>query len=172
MYSLIFDATTLIHLAKADLHVHLKDLDHELLLPLSIYDEVVLEGKRNGHPDALKIESLVLSGTLNVEEVLEGQVHSLLKANTSLSGADLDVMELARLKDGIAIMDETYGRMVCDVEKIRHKGTIWIIRQFLFARSISKEEAREGLDRLIDEGWYCSTRFYSKAIRSFEGTFE
>ncbi len=80
-------------------------------------------------------------------------------------------MELASLRDGTAIMDERYGRMVCDVEKIKHKGTVWILRQFLFAGSITREEAREGLDRLIEGGWYCSTRFYSKAIRSFEEGF-
>jgi len=81
---------------------------------------------------------------------------------------EMDVLELAFSENGIAIMDESYGRAVCKVEKIKHRGTKWLLRQLVSSGFISKEEARESLDRLIVEGWYCSTTLYSKASRIFQ----
>lgn len=168
MSILIFDATTLIHLGKADLLDHLKDLDHELLVPYSIYEEVVLFGKQKGRLDALKVEELVISGTLRIVEVRSGEIHERLSENRSLSMEDMDVLELAFSENGIAIMDESYGRAVCEVEKIKHRGTIWILRQMILSGSVSKEEAKEYLDRLIEGGWYCSISLYSKALMIFK----
>ena len=71
--------------------------------------------------------------------------------------------------DGISIMDERYGRAVCNIEKVKHKGTIWVLRQLMINGSISRDEARDHLDRLIENGWYCSTGFYSKVMRIFQG---
>jgi predicted nucleic acid-binding protein len=169
MSILVFDATTLIHLGKIDLLVHFKDLDHELLLPLSIYEEVVLKGKQKGVLDAMRTEELVSSGIIKIIDVKKGEMHERLSGNGSLSRSDLDVLELAHSRSGIAIMDESYGRAVCDIENIKHKGTIWVLGQFLISGYITKEEAREDLDRLIEEGWHCSTQFYSKALGMING---
>ncbi|MBN1539603.1 MAG: DUF3368 domain-containing protein [Candidatus Thermoplasmatota archaeon] len=169
MPDLVFDATTLIHIGRAGLLDNLKDLDDDLLIPYSIYEEVVLLGKQKGRLDALRTQELVRIGIMKVVEVERGEMHSILSENRSLSNGDIDVIELAHLRKGIAIMDESYGQAVCDIEKVQHRGTIWILRQMVMSGSISRQEAKEYLDRLIEEGWYCSTTLYSKALRIFQG---
>ncbi|MFO8050773.1 MAG: hypothetical protein R6V01_03645 [Thermoplasmatota archaeon] len=169
MSILVFDATTLIHLGKLDLLKLFKDLDHELLLPMRIYEEIVLKGKQKGLLDAIKVEKAISDGIIKVLDVKEGEIHERLSSNNSLSKGDLDVIELACSRDGITIIDESYGRAVCSIEKVRNKGSIWVLNQLIISRSITKEEAIFYLDKMIENGWYCSTVLYSKAIKHFEG---
>lgn len=166
--SLIFDSTPLIYLGKANLMKHLEGFENELLIPSSIFDEVVVKGKIRGIPDARRIDDTVSKNIIKIIEVDEGEVHSRLAENRALSRADLDVIQLARERNGIAIMDESYGRSVCDVEGIHHRGSLWLISRMIHSKLITKEEARESLDLMIEEGWFCSTKLYSKAIRMFD----
>ena len=167
MSILIFDSTPLIYLGKAELLVHLKDLEHEMLIPMSIHEDVVIRGKQKGALDALRIEEVVRDGILKVQDVEQGEMHSGLAGNESLSRSDPDVIELAFSKGGIALIDESHGRAVCEIENIKHRGSPWISRELLLEGVITKKDARASLDRMVDGGWFCSTRLYSRALDLF-----
>ncbi len=166
---LIIDSTPLIHLGKADILEKISELEYNVIVPLSVFEEVVNNGKRRGLADALKIERIIRSEPFEVVDVKKGEIHDLFKENRSLSDADKDVLEAARRDNGIAILDESYGRSICEVEGIKHKGSLWILKELIIHRAITPEQARNALDMMIEGGWYCSTVLYSRALRMIDG---
>ncbi len=162
---LFFDATTLIYLAKVNKLYLLERIDKELIIPRNVFEEVVVKGKDRGKPDALVIERLVDEGFFKIENAGGSELYNKLKDNENLSQADVEVLVLARERDGTAIMDEDYARRIAEAEGIQCRGTIHLIFSLLKEGMISKEDARETVDRMIENGWYCSTDLYAKILR-------
>ncbi len=164
--TLIFDATPLIYLAKVNrLHL-IENIGLERIIPKSVYEEVVIKGKELGKPDASIVEKLVEKGIFKIEKA-STKLQELEK-NKNLSKADVDVLSLAKLKNGIAILDDEYVRKVAEIENIENKGTLYVIFSLLKNNVITKTEARETVDAIIERGWYCSTDLYAKILRRIE----
>lgn len=165
--TLFFDATPLIYLAKTG-KLHLLEMVDteliELIIPRSVFEEVVIKGKELGKPDALIIERLVDEGVFQIEDADKSDFYNKLKENENLSQADVEVLALAS-RGGTAIMDEDYARKIAEAEDIRCRGTIHLIFLLLKRGVITKEDTRETVDRMIENGWYCSTDLYAKILR-------
>jgi predicted nucleic acid-binding protein len=165
---LVFDATPLIYLAKIEkLHL-LEKVDAERIIPASVFEEVVVKGKKLGKPDAAVIEKLIEQGVFKVEDVEKTGLYEKLKENKNLSKADIDTLTLAHLKSGMAIVDEDYVRRVAEVEGIECRGTIYLVFSLLKGGVISKFEARKIVDDMVENGWYCSTNLYAKILKRIE----
>ncbi len=61
-----------------------------------------------------------------------------------------------------------YARMVTEVEDIKCGGTIYLIFSLLEGGVITKREAREIVDGIIEKGWFCSTYLYARILRRLE----
>jgi len=165
---LVFDATPLIYLAKVEkLHL-LGNIDRKKVIPRAVFEEVVTKGKEYGKVDALMVERLVEQGVFQVVEVEETDFYKKLTDNERLSKADVEVLALAKDKDGIAVIDEDYARKVANVEGIKSGGTIYLISLLLKEGVITKREAREIIDGIIEKGWFCSTDLYVKILTRLE----
>lgn len=165
---LVFDATPLIYLAKVEkLHL-LRDISKKRVIPRAVFEEVVVKGKEAGKVDALIVERLIERGVFQVVEVEETDIYKKLKENRNLSKADVEVLALAKIKDGIAVVDEDYARGVADVEDINCGGTVYLILSLLREDVITKREARKIIDDIIEKGWFCSTDLYAKILRKLE----
>lgn len=163
--TLVFDATPLIYLAKVNkLHL-LEKIDAELIIPHSVFEEVVVKGRELGKPDASIIERLINEGIFKIEETGESGFYNKLKENENLSHADIEVLFLARERNCTAIMDEDYARRIAEAEGIHCRGTIYLIFSLLKRDVIGKEDTRETVDKMIESGWYCSTDLYAKILR-------
>ncbi len=161
---LVFDATPLIYLAKAEVLNLLSELDEEKIIPQSVYDEVVEEGKKKGFPDARKIEKLIDDEVFEVVTSHRGELYDKLVDNSFISKADIDVLEIANQDDGIALMDEDYSRSIAEVEGIECRGSVYLVFRLVRQGFIDKDEAVKTIDKMIEEGWYCSTELYSHII--------
>ena len=107
---LVFDATPLIYLAKIEkLHL-LRNIGKKGVIPRDVFEEVVVKGKEAGKVDALMIERLIEQGVFRVVEVEETNVYKKLIENRNLSKADAEVLAIAKIEDGIAVVDEDYAR--------------------------------------------------------------
>ena len=58
-----------------------------------------------------------------------------------------------------------YARRVAEVEDIKCGGTIYLIFSLIKEGVITKREAREIIDGIIEKGWFCSTDLYAKILR-------
>ena len=161
---LVFDATPLIYLAKAEVLHLLSELDEEKVISESVYDEVVEEGKKKGFPDARKIEKLIDDEVFKVVTSDRDRLFDKLVDNSFISKADIDVLEIADENDGIALMDEDYSRSIAEVEGIECRGSVYLVFRLVRQGMIDKDQAVKTIDKMIEEGWYCSTELYSNMM--------
>lgn len=164
----VFDATPLICLATVDALELVDALDDECCLPERIFDEVVTTGLEAGHTDARRVERAIERGHFAVRSDPETALVERLQQNDSLSGADVAVLGLAAKTDGIAVMDEQYGRDVADVEDIQTRGTAYVVLTAQKQGRLDEAEATAVIDDLLDAGWYCAPDLYAKIRAKIE----
>ena len=157
---LVFDATPLIYLAKAEKLEKVEKLEQQRLIPERIYREVVEEAE--GEPDAERIQKAVENDIL---EIASTEVDEEMK---SLSQADLEVLKIAEREEAVALMDEEYGRNLAAARDIETRGTAFIILRMQKKGLISEKEAKQTVDSMIDSGWYCSTDLYKEIMNKIE----
>ena len=164
----VFDATALIYLAKVDRLTLVQHFEESCVIPERVYAEVVEDGLEEGYPDARRIERSVDAEMFDVISVEVTPMLSRLKTNDSLSDADAAVLACADAHDGVAVMDETYGRDVASAEGITTRGTAYLILKLTKEGAIGADEARTVIDAMIDNGWYCAPDVYSRIIQKLE----
>lgn len=164
----VFDATPLIYLANVDGLALVKHLDASCVIPERVYEEVVETGLEQGHPDARRIERSVDADRFDIKSVETTVLLSRLQDNRNLSDADVAVLACADAHDGVAVMDETYGRDVAAAEGITTRGTAYLVLKLASEGTLSVDDARAVIDSMIDEGWYCAPDVYAKIVQKLD----
>ncbi|WP_255198924.1 DUF3368 domain-containing protein [Halorarius litoreus] len=164
----VFDATPLIYLAKVDRLALVQHLEASCVLPERVYEEVVETGLEQGYPDARRIERSVDADRFDILSVETTALLTRLQDNSNLSDADVAVLACADTHDGVAVMDETYGRDVAAAEGITTRGTAYLVLKLASEGTLSVDDARTVIDAMIDEGWYCAPDVYAKIIQKLE----
>ena len=164
----VFDATPLIYLAKVDRLALVQHLEASCVLPERVYEEVVETGLEQGSPDARRIERSVDADRFAILSVETTALLTRLQDNSNLSDADVAVLACADAHDGVAMMDETYGRDVAAAEGITTRGTAYLVLKLASEGTLSVDDARTVIDAMIDEGWYCAPDVYAKIIQKLE----
>jgi len=164
----VFDATPLIYLAKVDRLALVQQLDVSCVIPERVYEEVVETGLEQGYSDARRIERSVDADRF---AIVSGETTALLtrlQDNSNLSDADVAVLACADTHDGVAVMDETYGRDVAAAEGITTRGTAYLVLKLASEGTLSVDDARTVIDAMIDQGWYCAPDVYAKIIQKLD----
>ena len=164
----VFDATPLIYLAKVDRLALVQHLEASCVLPERVYEEVVETGLEQGYPDARRIERSVDADRFDIVSVETTPLLSRLQDNSNLSDADVAVLACADAHDGVAVLDETYGRDVAAAEGITTRETAYLVLKLASEGALSVDDARTVIDAMIDEGWYCAPDVYAKIIQQLE----
>jgi predicted nucleic acid-binding protein len=164
----VFDATPLIYLAKVDRLALVQHLEASCVLPERVYEEVVETGLEQGSPDARRIERSVDADRFAILSVETTALLTRLQDNSNLSDADVAVLACADAHDGVAVLDETYGRDVAAAEGITTRGTAYLVLKLASEGTLSVDDARTVIDAMIDEGWYCAPDVYAKIIQKLE----
>lgn len=164
----VFDATPLIYLAKADQLDVLSHLEGPRLIPEQVYTEVVTTGLEHGYPDARRIERGVENQLFDMTAVEKTPFVRRVQQNPNLSAADVAVLALARQRAATAVMDERYGRDVAETENIQTRGTAYLFLYCVKHGAVTADTARETLDAMIEEGWFCAPNLYAKLIQKLE----
>lgn len=160
----IFDSTTLIYFAKIKILNKVGNLNAAKIIPESVYNEVVLQGKQKGEEDALLVEKLINSGIFKVNKAQDKTFLSYLLNIPSLSEADAETLTLAKELNGIAILDETSSRNIAEIENIDYHGSVYLLFLLYRQKLIEKQEIKAYVDQMIRLGWRCSTEFYAAIL--------
>ena len=164
----VFDATPLIYLAKVDRLALVQQRDASCVIPERVYEEVVETGREQCYPDTRRIERSVDADRSDIVSVATSALLTRLQDNSNLSDADVAVLACADAHDGVAVMDETYGRDVAAAEGITTRGTAYLVLKLASEGTISVDDARTVIDAMIDEGWYCAPDVYAKIIQKLD----
>lgn len=166
--TLVFDATPLIYLGKADRLDVVADIDRRLVVPDRVCREVVDEGLEREYTDAKRVDARIQDDTFERRTFEANSRFDRLVRNTRLSQADVAVLLLADELGGTAVMDEGYGRTIAETEGIDTRGTAYLVLSRVKAGELAPEEGRKVIDAMVEAGWHCSTDLYAKLLRKLD----
>ena len=119
----------LIHLAKVGLIDFLLRLFDKILIPESVYDEVVIKGKEKGHSDALIIEQAILDNKIEVKKVELGNEENI---SSKLHPGELKAIKLTfNSKTKLILLDDEEARFFARSLNLKVKGTLGILIDFV-----------------------------------------
>ena len=144
----IFDSTPLIYLCKVSLSWIFCELD-EKLIPKTVFEEVVVKGKKRGDIDAFAVEELIKKEFLHVLDVKK----KIKGIDKELHKGEIEVLSLAKDKSGIAIIDEGIAREIGEIFGIEVHGTFYLIFLLVKIGKLDKKEAKSKINDMIREGW-------------------
>jgi predicted nucleic acid-binding protein len=147
----VFDSTPLIYLSKASLSWIFEELRGEKLIPEGVYQQVVTRGEEIGEADALIVEELIEKGTFSVNKVEIRKTFQKIKEE--LHEGEIEVLQLAKEKEGIAIIDEGIAREIGEIFNIHCHGSFYLIFLMVKKGKLSRKEAKGKVDEMIKKGW-------------------
>ncbi len=169
--ALVFDATPIIYLCRVGLSGKLRELSpsFRLMTTTEVYQEVYAKGMERSAIEATALKELFDNGLIEVES--RRKRLKLPKGLTHESGihpGEMSVLSLALREHAAAIVDDRRARQVARALGVRLSGTPGVIIELVKRRIISKGDARGALERMVDEGWYCSAKLFSALLRTIE----
>ncbi len=158
----------MIYLNKVGLNWVFEQLEGEKIIPTQVYEQVITQGKSRGDADALVSEELVKKGVIKVVTIKNGFKEMLMSLKEELHEGELDVLALAKAKEGIAILDESIAREVGNVFKIEVHGALFLIFLMVKKGKMRKEEARDKVDSMIRKGFRLGHEEYQEFLKMLE----
>jgi predicted nucleic acid-binding protein len=144
---LVFDASTLILLAKSELlDIFLEDYEGTPLIP----GAVAAESTGSSRPDALLIRQRIAEGRLKVEEVQEAKVFGRLGLDFRLGAGEAAALALALDKGESAIVatDDRSAIRACKVLRLRFVTSLGILSRAVERGLLTRDAGIRYLERL------------------------
>lgn len=160
--TVVADATVLIFLGKLRRLVWLRAMYDRVLIPPTVYTEVVEQGKKLGAEDAVLVEEAIDDGWIDVREV--DSMEKIEKYDLEAGETEVLSLAVAEAYD-VVLVDEESAREVARLHDLRPKGTLSFLFVAVRDGRITFEEFIELLERLLAEGFYLDESIYLKAIR-------
>jgi predicted nucleic acid-binding protein len=162
----VFDATPLIHLAKAGLSPLIVALEGEQYTVPAVFDEVVRKGIEMDYPDAASTASLVDEGILRVNAPPMKKADAIARFHKDVHTGEAEVIALAKEMSAIAVIDDRVARTVAKIEGVRVEGSYGVILRAAARGSLSREEGEDALGGLVASGWRCDAELYAALLKS------
>lgn len=158
----VADATVFVFLGKLDKLDRLRERYGTVLIPETVYDEVVVAGKEMGARDATLVESAIESGWIVVEDVAVDPAVERFDLERGESAA----LSLALERDrDVLLADEEAVREVARLLDLQPRGTLSVLFEELRDGEATFDEFVDALEELVDVGFYLDEAVYLEAIR-------
>jgi len=147
----------LIHLTLAGLLDFVFELYDLILIPPSVYDEIIVKGKKQGHSDAFVLEHAIINEKIKVE--------AIKKSNTEITSSKLHEGEINTIilslqsNVKIILLDDEEARIFARNLGIKVSGTLGILIELFKRNLFGLPEALQYLKK-INEVMYLSSDLY------------
>lgn len=158
---IVCNSTVLIFLSKIDRLYLLKELFKTVLIPGAVKKEVVDEGKKRDHIDAIEIEKAISNGWIKIENV---KIEPII-GNIGIDRGEAEAISLAYRKKSEILLDQTHARDAAKLLKIKPKGTVYVLLLALKKGLINYDNYLLCLLDLVEFGFRMSEEVYIEAIR-------
>ncbi len=128
---------------------------------------MVAKGTEKQIEEANELRNAFESHMIEVVTHIDEDVVKKLR-NSGIHYGEAMVISLSIKLNGTAIMDDRRGRHVAKMLHVGVSGTPHVIIELVKERVLTKREARQAVDRIVREGWYCSARSYAEIINAIE----
>jgi len=160
--AVVADSTVLIFLGKLRRLDWLRAAYEPVLIPTSVYEEVVVNGKDLGARDAVLVENAIDDGWIEVHEI--DPRAAIQKYDLEAGETEVLSLALAREHDEV-LVDEESVRDVARLHGLRPRGTLYFLFRAVRDGEITFDEFLELLETLLDVGFYLDEAIYLEAIR-------
>lgn len=158
---LVLDATPLIYLVRTGYYRFFPYLDVELFTTNEVLKELKLEDP--GYVENEIIKKLLDEGVIQAMD--SGRKIRPIKG---VHNGELSVISLAMEKEAIAVMDDKPARFYSKSLGLDTVYSTFFIFMGIKKRLISKKNARDYVDMMIEEGWRCDVESYKNLIKVIE----
>ncbi|ADC65224.1 conserved hypothetical protein [Ferroglobus placidus DSM 10642] len=158
----VFNSMPLIYLSKVSLSWIFEELEGEKLIPETVYYEVVVKGKEKGDVDTFIVDELIQKGVFKVIKV---EPINWLRRIEELHKGEMEVLSLAKERDGIALTDDSIAREVGEALGVKVHGTLYLIFSLMKRGRIDKRTVVEKVNEMIKRGFRLSPEVYSEFLR-------
>lgn len=140
-------------------------------MPPEVKTETIDRGKTKGYPDAIAIEQALNEGWL-ITDVLTDEDIKKSEVIAQITGIDIGEAQtiiLAKQKNEKPVLiDQANARQAARQLGLTPRGTIYIILTATRRKLITKEEAKQTLERLIEVNFYMSAKIYREVLKTIE----
>lgn len=169
---LVLNASPIIYLCKAGIAGKLRGLkpSFRLLTSDEVYEEVYVKGVEKGVSEAGAVRELFDEGIIEVESAPKGGSKKVkeLSKSAGIHPGEASVISHALALNATAIIDDKRARQVARVLGVRLSGTPGLIIELVRQGIVSKGDAKRALEKMVDEGWYCSAKLFSSVIKTID----
>lgn len=167
----VSNATPLIYLARLNKLQLLKQIFTQIQIPPEVKNETVNRRKEKAYPDAYVIEEAINDGWL-IPEPLTPKNNEKSEALAHMMGIDIGEAQaiiLAKQKNEKTILiDQSNARAVARKLELNPRGTIFVILTALRKKLITKNAAKQMLDKLVEANFYISVNIYRDTLKTIE----
>ena len=158
---IVSNSTVLIYLAKIGKLKLLKRLFKKILIPVEVFNEVVVKGKEEHYFDALIVEKSVEKGWIEVKDIT---VNEELES-FGIDAGEAQAISLARSVGVPILLDQTHARLAARALGLKTRGTIFVLAAALRKKFLTYEEYLELLEALVKVGFRMSDEVYLEAVK-------
>lgn len=152
---IISNTSPIIHLAKAGKLDLLKKLFDKVLIPVSVYNEIMRYPKNT---ETIIIEKAVSEGWLEVRKVI---LKEPLKNFSTVAKAELEVIGLAIEEKKIAILDDKNAVRIANLFNIEVHGTLFILIRAFRKKLLKKQDIINTVNQMMQNEFYLSSDVYA-----------
>ncbi len=152
MSGVVSNAGPLIALGKLNLLHLLRELYHNVYIPKSVYEEVIVNGIRFGCIDAFRAR-LLIGDTLIVEEITAVRASVF---DVRIDEGETETIELAiRIDADLVLIDDLHARVEARNQGLTVKGTLGVIYNAYKSELIDFKEFEDALREIAyrDDIW-------------------
>jgi predicted nucleic acid-binding protein len=163
----VSNTSPLLYLAKLGKLDLLKKLFDKIIIPETVYEEVVLKGKERGFIDAVVIDKAINDGWIEVRQVtFDKKIESY---SSEVDAGELAVIQLAKkLNSALTLIDDAPARIIAEGLGLKVKGTLHVLLKAYSKKLIKREEIKKLLSRLISLGFRISPELYGKVLEEID----
>lgn len=170
MFTIVADASILIHLSRIGRFHLLKNVYDHINIAPSVFTEVVERGW--GLAGSLETEKAVHDGWIKVSGVVDKWKAREMAVTHGVHFANTETVQLAReVKATTLLANEEEVRELASQFGIEVKGCLGLLIEAVKRRLMTVEEARKDAERLVEEGYRISEEVLKEfhALLGLEG---
>ncbi|MEK6869760.1 MAG: DUF3368 domain-containing protein [Nanoarchaeota archaeon] len=151
------NSTPIIVLGKQGMLTLLKECFKKVIIPESVYYEIMHE---ENSPEAAALKKAISDEWLRVEKIT---INRFLQTK-NIGLGEKEAISLALKHKGPLLIDDDNSKAYASMMGLESHGTLYVVYLSKAKKLISKEEAINIIDAMIEDGFYVSTQIYSKFL--------
>ncbi len=164
----VVDSSPLIYLGKIGKLSLLVELYGKLkvIIPLSVYNEVVVQGEQKGFEDAKEVKKEINNFLIQrPEQKTVKDIRDRLPSGLRLGSGELECIVLCIEREKLMLSDDEDAKKFARVYGIEGKGTLHILLRSYKQGLLSKSECIKSFEAIVDAGFWIDARTTSLFYR-------